>query len=218
MKEKRLVFTGDSITDCDRLWDARTERLGFGYVRMIYDELREKGSGEQKVQEEGCGTVPGFRIYNRGHDGFTAFQMKHRWEEDCISLKPDVVTILVGINDLYMHIGGAGGYGPEGYRLHLEEMIKRVRKDTDSDLILMEPFVFPKPLAYAAWEEPLSAFRRELRLLAGKYQTGFVPLGKLFREAQKRYSLDELTTDGIHLTETGHRLLAAAWLACYGER
>ena len=216
MREKCLIFTGDSITDCDRLWDDRPEQLGFGYVRMIYEYLLKK-SGAEPAAEEGFGVVPGLRIYNRGHDGFTAFQMKHRWEEDCLSLEPDLVTILVGINDLYMHIGGAGGYGAEGYGIHLEEMIDQAKGRTGAKLILMEPFVFPKPLEYAAWEEPLSEFREEMRRLAGKYGMGFVPLWDMFREAQKRYAADTLTTDGIHLTEKGHRLLAAAWLKTYEE-
>ena len=99
----------------------------------------------------------------------------------------------------------------------LEEMIDQAKGRTGAKLILMEPFVFPKPLEYAAWEEPLSEFREEMRRLAGKYGTGFVPLWDMFREAQKRYAADTLTTDGIHLTEKGHRLLAAAWLKTYEE-
>lgn len=200
---KRLVFTGDSITDCDHLWDERPEGLGFGFVRMIYDYLKDR----ENVQ-----------IFNRGHNGFTAFQMQGRWEEDCILLKPDVVTILVGINDFYMHIGGAGGYGAQGFGIHLERLLREAKEKTDAELILMEPFVFPKPLQYAVWEEPLSEFRGQVRRLAAQYGTGFVPLSNIFHEAKKKWSLDELTTDGIHLTEKGHEIVAAAWLSCYEKR
>lgn len=198
---KRLVFTGDSITDCDRLWDDRPDSLGFGYVRMIAEALAR--------------TEPETEVLNRGHNGFTAFQMKIRWEEDCISLSPDVVTILVGINDLYLHIGGAGGRGAEGYALSLEQMIKEVRERLGASLILMEPFVFPEPQAYAAWEEPLGEFRLEMKRLAEQYRTGFVPLWEIFREAGQRLPLAALTTDGIHLTEKGHEIVAVSWLKEY---
>lgn len=207
MKEnaKCLVFTGDSITDCDRLWDERPEGLGFGYVRMIYEYL----SGKEEV-----------KIYNRGHNGFTAFQMHSRWKTDCIALDPDDLTILVGINDLYMYIGGAGGYGAEGFGNHLEKLVREAKAETGARIILMEPFVFPKPREYILWDEPLSKFCRQVKNISESYQTGLVPLGMIYKEAQRKWSLDELTVDGIHLTEKGHEILAAAWLKEYlsGEK
>ena len=203
---KRLVFIGDSITDCDRLWDERPEGLGFGFVRMIYDWFEESGQAKGPV-----------RIFNRGNNGFTAFQVKAHLEEDCLKLKPDVVTLLVGINDLYMHIGGAGGFGAEVYGRHLEAILQAIKEKNSASVILMEPFVFPRPLEYAAWEEPLGAFRNEMRRLAKTYETGFLPLSDYFQALGRRYSLDELTVDGIHLTEKGHELLAAAWISSYME-
>ncbi|MCD2491262.1 GDSL-type esterase/lipase family protein [Lacrimispora sp. NSJ-141] len=200
--EKRLVFTGDSITDCDRLFDDRPGELGFGYVRMIYEQL--------SCHEEIC-------VYNRGHNGFTAIQMLGRWKEDCISLKPDVLTVLVGINDLYMHIGGAGGCGAEGFGAHLEKLLLETREHTDAEIILMEPFVFPKPMEYLTWKEPLGRFRSQVRRLSQVYDTGFVPLWDVFSEAQKHYGAEALTTDGIHLKEKGHAVLAAAWLMAYKD-
>ena len=71
---KRLVFTGDSITDCDRLWDDRPDSLGFGYVRMIAEALTR--------------TEPETEVLNRGHNGFTALSDENTVEEDCISLSP----------------------------------------------------------------------------------------------------------------------------------
>ena len=194
MNRETLVFTGDSITDCDRLWDERQEKLGDGYVRMIREQLPEAV------------------VVNRGHNGYTAFQMRQRWEEDCIFYRPDVLTILVGINDLSVYLCGGGGYDAEGFGRHVEWLIRETRKKTEARIILMEPFLFPKPAEYENWMPVLDGFRGALRRLAREYTVDFIPLWDMFREAQNQYGIDELTTDGVHLTRLGHELIADEWI------
>ena len=191
-----LVFTGDSITDCDRLWDERRDRLGDGYVRMIQEQL------------------PDAVVVNRGHNGYTAFQMRLRWREDCISRNPDVVTILVGVNDLSPHLYG-GGYGPEGYRECLEQMVAEAESRTHARVILMEPFIFPWPAEYANWIKPLEGFRLETRALAEERGLSFVPLWDIFQEKRRICGDEKLTVDGIHLTSAGHAIVAEAWMKVY---
>lgn len=191
---RTLVFTGDSITDCDHLLDGDSRLLGNGYVGMIQERLPE------------C------RVVNQGHNGFTVFQMRGRWQEDCINQKPDVLTILAGINDLSICLCGAGGYGADGYGRHMEWLLRETKTKTHARIILMEPFLFPKPEAYQTWFPTLDAFRRTLCRLSGTYHTDFVPLWDIFQRAQARYPVDALTTDGIHLTPLGHEIIARAWL------
>lgn len=207
MEKKRMVFTGDSITDCDRLWDEGREKLGFGYVRMIREQLS---------QREDAGT----EVINRGHNGYTAFQMRQRWDEDCISLQPDVLTILAGINDLSIYLCGAGGYDGEGFGIHMEWLLRETREKTGARIILMEPFLFPKPAEYLNWMEPLGTFREPLRRLSEQYETEFIPLWDVFQAAQSQYLADALTTDGIHLTALGHEMIADEWLKAwrFGKR
>ena len=207
MEKKRIVFTGDSITDCDRLWDAEQENLGCGYVRMIREQLSEAEAG----------TV---QVINRGHNGYTAFQMRQRWEEDCISLQPDVLTILVGINDLSIHLCGAGGYDGEGFGRHAEQLLREAREKTGARIILMEPFLFPKPAEYRSWIPVLLTFREPLRRLSERYRTEWIPLWDVFQAAQEQYPVDMLTTDGIHLTALGHEMIADEWMKIwrFGKR
>ena len=193
--EKTLVFLGDSITDCDRLWDVRDDGLGFGYVRKI---------------KEGLSAGEPLKLYNRGHNGFTAFQVREWLSEDLSGLSPDVVSLLVGINDLAGYLYG-GGYGAEEFERQIQKILERLLEKGRPRLILMEPFVFPVPAAYRAWEEPLARFREKVRSVAGRAGAGFVPLWEIFREAMEDCPPRELTTDGIHLTERGHEILAAAW-------
>lgn len=207
MEKKRLVFTGDSITDCDRLWDEEQEKLGCGYVRMIREQLSEAEAG----------TV---QVINRGHNGYTAFQMRQRWEEDCISLQPDVLTILVGINDLSIYLCGAGGYDGEGFGRHAEQLLREAREKTGARIILMEPFLFPKPAEYRSWMPELGTFRETLGRLSKRYGTEWIPLWDVFRAAQEQYPVDALTTDGIHLTALGHEIIADEWMKIwrFGKR
>ena len=207
MKEKRIVFTGDSITDCDRLWDEGQEKLGFGYVRMIREQLSEAEAGA-------------VRIINRGHNGYTAFQMRQRWEEDCISLKPDTLTILAGVNDLSIHLCGAGGYDGEGFGRHVEWLLRKAREKTGARIILMEPFLFLKPAEYRNWMPALGTFREPLRRLSEQYGTAFIPLWDVFQAAQGQYPVEALTTDGIHLTALGHEMIADEWMKVwrFGKR
>lgn len=207
MEKKRIVFTGDSITDCDRLWDAEQEKLGCGYVRMIREQLSEAEAG----------TV---QVINRGHNGYTAFQMWQRWEEDCISLQPDVLTILVGINDLSIHLCGAGGYDGEGFGRHAEQLLRETREKTGARIILMEPFLFPRPAEYRGWIPVLRTFREPLRRLSERYGTEWIPLWDVFQAAREQYPVDMLTTDGIHLTTLGHEMIADEWMKIwrFGKR
>lgn len=191
----KYVFCGDSITDADRLWGP--DPLGCGYVRILKDRL--------------CGTDQDAEIVNRGHNGFTAADVLRHWVRDCLEQKPDVLTLLVGVNDVYSHIYG-GGYGAEDYADLLEGLIGTAKKATDARIILMEPFLFPQPEEFIGWYPVLDAFRNKVRQASARFETGFVPLWDVFLAAQEKNPVRELTTDGIHLTPLGHRILAEAWL------
>lgn len=198
LQGKIILFTGDSITDAGHLWEITDHFWGNGYVAVI---------GK---------TLPGEKVLNRGHDGATSGRMCRWWDSDCISNQPDVVTILVGINDLAEQLTAwKNTSGVQDYKKNLEWLIHETREKTDADVILMEPFLFPRPAEYLSWMKPLEEYRRTVRELAGKYRTGFVPLWDVFVDAQKKYDIDELTVDGIHLTRLGHEILADAWLMEY---
>ena len=84
---KTLLFLGDSITDCNHYFDP--ENLGYGYVRSISAKLTQKNTPDNQYQ-----------VLNKGNDGFTVPALSRLWSRSCLNLKPDFITILIGINDL----------------------------------------------------------------------------------------------------------------------
>lgn len=195
---KTLLFAGDSITDAGHLWEITPNFWGNGYVALI----GQKMSGD--------------KVVNSGHDGATSGLMRRWWHADCISKSPDVTTILVGMNDLSEEMAAwKKSSEVENYAQNLEWMISETREKNDADVILMEPFLFPRPAEYMNWMKPLEKYCEKVRELAEKYETGFVPLWNTFKDAQKKYHVDELTVDGIHLTALGHEILADAWISEY---
>lgn len=194
---KKILFTGDSITDCNHMFEP--EGLGEGYVRMIRETLVDD------------------RIINRGFDGYTAAMVYRVWDEICIKQQPDIVTLLVGVNDLSAFLCG-GGYDAAGFREHVERILQKTREETEADIILMEPFLFPRPAEYKNWFAPLADFRQQMRTLSQWYETGFVSLWEVFQKAQEQIPVEELTVDGIHLTKLGHGILAESWLREYSIR
>lgn len=189
---KTIVFIGDSITDCGRILDR--DGLGRGFVYMVAGMLGEN-----------------VHVINRGHNGFTAFQVEERLQADCLRFYPDEVSLLVGINDVCAYLGGAGGYGPEEYRRYLRQIIRRCRENGTGQITVMEPFLFPWPAEYLTWMEVLAEFQQAARCASEMENARFVPLSDVFQKAEKEFSLEQLTTDGIHLTKLGHSILAKAW-------
>ncbi len=194
-----LLFLGDSITDCNHLFEP--ENLGYGYVRKISEQLNQTGIN--------C------RLINKGYDGFTIPAVRRLWKRDCLTLKPDFITILIGINDLAVikNTGITPSVGLADFRNQYQELIDEIRLMSDCPILLMEPFLFPYPAEYATWFDDLHTMNLIIKELAEKNQLQFLPLWDKLLESSKIRGYDSITTDGIHLTPTGHELLASLWAA-----
>lgn len=195
---RTIVFIGDSITDCGRLFDQEMRGLGSGYVRRIANQLGAEA-----------------RVINRGHNGFTAFQVEEHLEGDCLRFRPDEVSLQVGINDVAACLSGAGGYDAREYGSYLRKIGQRVKASGSDCFTILEPFLFPWPAEYLSWMDTLTEFQQATKEAARAVQARFLPLAQVFQDAAKRYSYDQLTTDGIHLTGLGHEILAKYWLSSH---
>lgn len=198
-----LLFLGGSITDCHHSFDP--ENLGWGYVRMIREEL--------------AGTIPGLELSNKGIDGFTAARVKGMWQSlpDRDKERFDVVTVLVGINDLGMWMErGTSKNTPEQslaeFSATYRELICDILDYGIPKLVLMEPFLFPIPSHYQLWMPLLAQMSQRIQSLSLQYGLTFVSLHQRLNREAARLGAGQITTDGIHLTETGHRILARSWL------
>ena len=215
MNKRRLLFAGDSITDADHLWDPGPDRLGHGYVHLIAEKLKleEKAVCAEAADTEAAG---GITIINSGFNGYRAEDLLRRWNQVCLCKQPDLVTLLAGVNE-----AGAAMEGmvtePEVFERTYERLITEVLNNTRADMILMEPFLFRRPAFLITWRKYFDPILPVISHLAEKYSLPFIPLDQPFNDLADRLGVDQVTVDGIHLTETGNRFLAKKWLEVYRQ-
>ena len=194
---KKLLFLGDSITDCSHSFEP--ENLGCGYVRMISDKLNTPDKR--------------YRVINKGNDGFTVPAVRRLWKRSCLSLQPDFITILIGINDLAVikNTGITPAVGLADFRGQYQALIDDIRMMTDCPILLMEPFIFPYPAEYKSWEPELHKMSTIIQEIAAFNGLDFLPLWETLYQTAKKEGYSRITTDGIHLTSAGHQLLSGQW-------
>lgn len=198
-----ILFIGDSITDVgrDRM---NVADLGQGYPLMIATALKENYTELELT------------FSNRGVGGDKLKDMAARWDVDCLSLNPTVVSILIGINDTW-HTVGQNQFGSQEdlqqfeqqYRTLLTTLVeKSVRQ-----IILMEPFVLPYPTDREMWRSDLDPRIQVVRKLAYEFQADLIPLDGLLNANGIKQGFALLTgEDGVHPTQEGHEIIAEIWL------
>lgn len=194
-----LLCLGDSITDCGRNFSAPP--LGDGYVRFLAEKLQDAGLS--------------WRVANQGVDGFTAARILDNMEY-YLALEPDVVTLLIGINDmgLMMNTGRSQVQKLRMMQVFFEryDLLASLLAQNVRHVCLLEPFVFSTPRELTAWMPWVQEMSEGIRRLAEKYNAGFAGLQTHLDEAVNKLGTEAVTIDGVHLTKTGHRILAdRAW-------
>ena len=189
-----VLFQGDSITDAGRRESYDT--MGFGYANLAASWFSAL-CPEKRV-----------RFINRGISGNRAADLVSRWQEDCVSLKPDWVSILIGINDTWRRYDNDDPTTIETY----ESSYRTILQQTHARLILCEPFVLPTPPDRAAWRADLDPKIDAVRRLAREFDAIYVPFDGLFAQAATQAAPEFWAEDGVHPTMAGHALMAQAWL------
>jgi len=197
-----VLFQGDSITDAGR-WDAGPDSLGNGYAMMTANWFTAR------FPEMGVGFI------NRGISGDRARDLKRRWEEDALSLKPDWTSIMIGINDCWRKYDSGDPMRAEDFENDCRDILSRSRK-AGSRLILMEPFLLPTPPDREAWREDLDPKLEAVRRLAREFDAVLVPLDGIFREASRAKPPAFWAADGVHPSLAGHALISQSWLSAMG--
>lgn len=204
----KILFIGDSITDAGRDRSNKMN-LGQGYPLLVAAEL-QAFFPEKKLT-----------FYNTGISGDRLIDLKNRWEKDCLDINPDVVSLLIGINDTSHQIYKSEETNfkeiekfEEDYRFLLKSLSQR----TDARVVLMEPFVLPYPKERMNWRRELDPRIQIVRKVARDYQTDLIPLDGLFNSAGISNGYSYYTgDDGVHPTVAGHGLIKKAWLECLKE-
>lgn len=198
-----ILFQGDSITDAGRSREDATD-LGRGYANMIAAWL--------------TATYPeqNLRFINRGISGNRAADLEKRWQADCIDLKPDWVSILIGINDTWRRYDSNSPTTAEAYEDHYRTILKRSLEELNANLIICEPFLLPIPEDRVKWRDDLDPKIAVARKLAREFNAIFVPLDGVFAAAATARLMQDWLPDGVHPTQAGHMLIAQQWLKAVG--
>ena len=205
--DNTILFIGDSITDEGRDRSASND-LGKGYPLLVASYLWNKYPSHDLT------------ILNRGISGDQVFNLKARWEVDCLTLNPDIVSILVGVNDVWWHIDDEEKLNGQ-LLLQFEEdyrwLLKTLAHRTDAKVVIMEPYVLPYPKDRMRWRKHLDPRIQIIRRLANEYHAIFVPLDGLLNAKGIMNGFETYTgDDGVHPTVAGHAVIAEAWIQSVG--
>jgi lysophospholipase L1-like esterase len=195
-----LLFTGDSITDCNR---GLFRSLGTGYVRSISKTLKHNSPNLN------------ISIKNTGISGNTTRDLLKRWQPDCIDIAPDVLSILIGINDLWSSHAEPedipNAVLPDEFESNYDAMLSKVRGSFDCRIILIEPFMFCTNTDNAMFVG-LNAYRNVVSKLAIKFDTVFLGIQNIINNDIKNYPLNKWSDDFVHPTKWAHEWIAKKWL------
>ncbi|MFB7983102.1 SGNH/GDSL hydrolase family protein [Streptomyces vinaceus] len=210
-----VMFTGDSITDCQRL--ESEDGLGFGYP------LRIAGAWGLRHPDRPVTWL------NTGTGGHKVMDLEARWRTDVLDAHPDLVSILVGVNDMGWHT-----IDPEGYVISAREFeagydrLLAPLAEAGTELILIEPFLLPIRGVVEAggggvrigekereeWRADLDPKIRVVRGLARKYGAHLLAADGMFAglSSTTPSGPEHWAADAVHPTPAGHAALAEAWL------
>ena len=201
-----ILFQGDSITDAGRDRennDPNSSRaLGSGYAFLASAGLLNTNADKN------------LSVFNRGISGNKVYQLAERWQKDCIDLQPNVLSILIGVNDYWHFRNGKYDGTPEIYENDFRKLLEDTKsKLPDIKLVICEPFILTETRAVdESWVEPFSKFQEISAKLAKEFETKWVPFQKVFTEATKVAPATYWTADGVHPSIAGAQLMAEAWM------
>ena len=212
---KRILFQGDSITDAgrDRSGDDRLGSCGFGYPHLVRARL-------------GVDRPAGYDVIDRAVSGFRVVDVYAQVGRDIINRRPDYLSILLGINDVWHGIGDEpNGVDAAKFERVYDMLLSEVNAALPGcRVMILEPFVLcaSATMACEAIPDRWEIFSREVPLraraaerVAKKHGATFVPLQKAFDEACKLAGADWWLADGVHPTAAGHELITREWLKAF---
>ena len=220
---KTILFQGDSITDCSRirsnntnifikLYDkfAKHTPLGGGYPSLVAAELDGK-----------------YNFVNRGVSGDRIPDVYARIVRDVISIKPDYMSLLVGVNDVWHGFDFDNGTGTERFKKVYNIFLEELRDELpDTKIIILGPFVLrghatddreDQPGRYDKFRSGVAEVAAIEKELAEKFGHIYIDLQSVFDEEAKTASHTDLLSDGVHPTTKGHELIKNEWLKAFNQ-
>ena len=211
---KVILFQGDSITDCGRN-ALSTHFTGYGYANLVCGAL-----GAQEPYQ--------YTFYNRGISGNRVVDVYARIKEDIINLKPDYMSLLIGVNDVWHEYSYQNGVDAEKFEMIYNMLLDEIRAALPNiKIMLLEPFTLPGSASENTPETPdrWEYFRKEVDLrraavkrVAEKQGLLFVPLQELFNKVNADAPTNDYwLKDGVHPSPAGHELIKQEWLKAFEQ-
>ena len=194
-----IVFIGDSITDAGRL-EAAYRPFGYGYVHFVAYRLLAK------YPEYNLG------IINTGISDNTIRDLDYRWKRDCLNHKPDILSVLIGINDVFRQYTGSLNTAVllDEYQLTYKRLLSLVKEKYNCRLILIEPFMFCDDKTNPAYKSLLQ-YIHAVRALAAEFDAVPVSLQELIDKKIKQVTPGKFSDDMVHPYVWAHAWIAQQW-------
>lgn len=204
---KTILFQGDSITDAGRDKENHVH-LGFGYATLVKGEIGLDNPNE-------------YTFLNRGISGNRIVDVYARIKNDILNLKPDIMSLLIGVNDVWHELHHQNGVEGEKFFRIYDMLISEIKQELpDIKIMILEPFV----LKASATEEKWDVFRAEVekraekaKEIAKKHNLKFIPLQDKLDEAAKTAPNDYWLIDGVHPSACGHEIIKREWVKAFRE-
>ncbi len=189
----RIVFLGDSITDCDRNRED-TKSLGNGFVKILANKLLPIYPDTD------------IELINKGISGNEVCDLLARVQRDVIDLQPDAAVIMIGVNNTLHKFKYGKELNLKQFESDLTELLTRI-KEAGIVIIFLEPFLLPAPDKLRMRK----LFNEELKIIdtvAPKLCDEFVAYDEMFNGLAESIPYTEYSADGVHPTHRGSRLIA----------
>lgn len=200
-----FLFQGDSITDGNRSRNHDWNHVmghGFAYLiasRLWYDFPKK-----------------GFHFFNRGISGNKVADLAARWQTDTIDIRPDLLSILVGINDVDAFMGGDKNFTAENFAEEYRQLLQQTKQQLpNTQLVICEPFILPVGRIKERWEEyenEMAKRQKIVKQLSIEFNAIFIEFQNTFNKAIAKAPADYWIWDGIHPMPAGHELMAREWI------
>lgn len=204
---KTILFQGDSITDCYRTKENDLHN-GTGYATRVSAQLSYDFPGE-------------YNLLNRGISGNRITDLYSRIKIDIINLKPDYISILIGVNDVWHEVARQNGVAADKFEKIYNMLIEEIKEELpDVKIMILEPFVLKGSATEEEWEffKTETAKRAQAaKRVAEKHNLVFVPLQEKFDEMAAKQPEPYWTWEGVHPSAAGHELIARKWLEGFNE-
>ena len=200
-----FLFQGDSITDGNRSRNNDWNHvMGHGYQYIIASKLWYEFPKK------------GLHFFNRGVSGNKVTDLAARWQQDTLDLKPDVLSILIGINDTSAFIDGNKDFTAEQYESGYRTLLQQTKQELPNvQFVLCEPFILPVGKVKDRWDDYSVEIKKRQEVvmkLSGEFNAMYIPFQDAFNKALSKAPADYWIWDGIHPMPAGHELMAIEWM------